>query len=509
MQPKVLLAKCITLLYRESLVDSKARLNVGLVRTAIGFIKDSNVPIDLNGDEKIIQGLKALVLRMCDERESGYELEELTQEVSIICKNDKQISGMILKPLQADLSENKLKRSVAELSNRIEEFFKEEKSKQILVEAANRARFKRDGITDWRNFIRESVAALEPFGASSNGKDPAVVSEYLLNDKEQLKDAFKKVDDFTSSAALLKFGQQGLNDMFAGGIGRGLTGCLYALSHHGKSDNLTQFFVDMMMLNEPFMVNPELKPMMIFISFENESEKNIDFMYKIIRERETGVPIEELPHMGQDERAAYVSEKLSVMGYTPYITRIVEGSWGYIDICNLITKMESLGYEVHALFIDYIKLASKAGCSTDMKGEENKMVIRKLSAFTAPKMITVFHAWQLNKEAKRELALHPPGEGVKYLAGAGFTEGCNTLETEMGFDIYLALVKYKGEYYNTYARGKHRVNNPAPIEKQQCCYKSGKVGRLPVDIYGKSLALKRPGEKPIAEGHSSDDDYYD
>lgn len=508
---KTLLAKCITLLYRENLLPSQGHSNEGLVRTSLEFIRAPELDMDTNHEGKMITGLKDLALKMCDQAgKYPIEQESLIQEIQLICAHDQTTAESLIRPIQSELTDTSLKRSVTDLARQLQNYFREEKSREILIKAGNRVKFHKDSIKSWKDFLSEHLAELEPYTVDSTTKDPAIIAEYQLNEISQVTQAFQKMDDISSGKAIIRFGQQGLNRMFNGGLVRGMTGALYAISHHGKSGNAMEFFADWCMYNTPYMTDTAKKPANVFITFENEAESNIDMFYRLIREGETQSKIEDLPETTKEERAQYLSEKLSCTGYTPFIIRVTEGAWGYRDICNYITKLESQGYEIHCLIVDYLALANRVGCIQGAQGTDLKDLWRKMRAFCSAKQILFLSPHQLNKEARRLAQDTDPAEIVKRLVGAGYTEGCNTLETEMDFDIYLWMVKRKGNYYNTFARGKHRVNNPAPQEDHYTCYRSYDAGRMRCDLFSPSQSLKRPGDQPADTGYSNAAaDYFD
>lgn len=513
MNDKILLVKCITLLYRESILDIKEIDSSDQVRTVLEFIKIPELSIEINSDTTVLSNLKKLTLTMCDTAGTNiYEPAELVQEIKMCCQYD-EVTFEVLKTNIEDSKEEKgLKISVAALSKQVQNYYRDRKGEEILFKAYTAMKFKRQGIKSTTKFFADLCSELEPYTVSASAGDPNVIATYDLSDKSSVTKAFQKVDDFYSGKALMRTGLQGVNNMFGGGLRRGMTGVIYGLGHHFKSGKTVEWFRDFCMYNVPYMKDITKKPCNVFITFENEAESNIEMLYKLIKETETLVSIDDLPPTTQEERADYLAAQLSRTGYHPLIYRVQGGSWGYREICNLVLTLESQGYEIHTLLIDYLALASKAGCTSKMIGEDVQELFKKVRGFMSAKDILVVSPHQLNSEVKSKIGEADPDTFVKTFPGAGYSYQCKTLENELDFELFLFLVKKKvktpkgnlSKYFLTMQRGKHRVNNPAPIEDHYTCYESFDVGRLRVDIEGPSKALTKPGGEYVqAQGKQS------
>lgn len=501
MNDKILLAKCITLLYRESILNIKEINSADAVKTVLEFIKITDTVLEINSDTAILQNLKKTAIAMCDMAGvSAYEPSELIQELKIGCLHDENLFTAMRDAIETIMEEKGLKISVTAVSRQIQNYFREKKAEEVMTKAYATMKFKRGTIKDMRIFLANLCGELEPFTVVHTVDGASGPGIYDLSDKSSIVKAFEKVDDVTNGKALMKLGLQGINDMFGGGLRRGMTGIIYGLGHHYKSGLAMEWFRDFCMLNTPYMLDPTKKPCNLFISFENEAENNIDMWYKLIRESETGISIAESPHLTADERAEYLKSKLSQTGYHPILRRVQEGEWGYRDLCNYVLTLESQGYEIHSIVLDYAHLMNKSGCASGVTGLDLQDMIKKIRSFMSVRDILCVTPHQLNSEVKTLARDSDESDIVRKLPGAGYSYLCKTLENEVDFELFLYLVKKKGKYYLTMQRGKHRVNNPAPIETHYTCYESFDVGRLRTDIFGPSRALKRPGDKPAFTG---------
>lgn len=497
MNDLVLIAKCITLLFRESILDIKEINSADAVRTALDFVKLPDSVLEVNSNGVVLSNLKKMALTMCDMAgTTTYDPAELIQDLRIACMTDEVTFSALKDSIEAIVDTKGLKISVGAVSKQIQNFFREKKAEEILAKAYTQLKFKRKEIKDMRPFLAALCSELEPFTDVAATNDPAIIAAYDLTDDQSIVKAFNKVDDINSGKALMKTGLQGINDMYGGGFRRGMTGVVYGLGHHGKSLIAMEWFRDFCMLNEPYMNDITKKPCNVFITFENEAENNIDMWYKLIREAETLQSIDDLPPMNADERSQYIKAKFSQTGYHAKIYRIQEGGWGYRDLCNYVLWLESQGYEVHAIVIDYLMLANKVGCATGATGVDIQDLFKKVRSFMSVRDTLCISPHQLNSEVKTLARDTDEAEIVRKLPGAGYSYLCKTLENELDFELFIYLVKKKGKYYYTFQRGKHRVNNPAPIELHYTVYESHTIGRLRSDLNGPSMALKRPGEKP-------------
>lgn len=513
MNDKILLAKCITLMYRESLLDIKGLNSADTVKTVLEFIKLPDTVLEINSDTAILQNLKKTAIAMCDSAGvSAYEPSELIQELKIGCMTDENLFTAMRDSIETIMEDKGLKISVTAISRQIQSYFRDKKAEEVMTKAYAAMKFKRSTIKDMRVFLANLCGELEPFTVVHTVDGASGPGIYDLSDKTAIVKAFEKVDDVSNGKALMKLGLQGINDMFCGGLRRGMTGIIYGLGHHYKSGLAMEWFRDFCMLNVPYMLDPTKKPCNLFISFENEAENNIDMWFKLIWESETGVSVANSPPMTAVERSAYLSSKLSQTGYHPILRRVQAGEWGYRDLCNYILTLESQGYEIHSVTLDYAHLMNKSGCVTGATGVDLQDLFKKIRSFMSVRDILCVSPHQLNGELKMLARDTDEGELVKKLPGAGYSYLCKTLENELDFELYLYLVKKKGKYYLTMQRGKHRVNNPAPIDKHYTCYESYDIGRLRTDIHGASRALKRPGERPTENGeinpHNAADEYF-
>ena len=85
--PKLILARAITLLYRENCLDNSNQDNsVELVRTVMREVYVQEHSIGLDVDKAIVMGLKNLALQMCDSFKDPYDKVDLLQLIRILAE---------------------------------------------------------------------------------------------------------------------------------------------------------------------------------------------------------------------------------------------------------------------------------------------------------------------------------------------------------------------------------------------------------------------------------------
>jgi hypothetical protein len=110
---RLLLVKCITLLYRESMIVDKADNSSDLVRTVIEGIKLPELSLSLNQDREHLMALKETALYMCSNSiDTTYEKDEILQRLKLNCNHDEKLYEALSQGIEKDMDEGSLKRTV-------------------------------------------------------------------------------------------------------------------------------------------------------------------------------------------------------------------------------------------------------------------------------------------------------------------------------------------------------------------------------------------------------------
>ena len=97
--------------------------------------------------------------------------------------------------------------------------------------------------------------------------------------------------------------------MLRGGFRRGEQIVIGALQHNYKTGYSLSLFKQIAIYNVPYMIVKTKKPLLVRISFEDDLALNIEFLYRSLRENETGEPIPDNLDISIEEMSAYIHEK--------------------------------------------------------------------------------------------------------------------------------------------------------------------------------------------------------
>ena len=481
MDTKSLLAKCITLLYRENQLPLQNDSSAELIKTVVSDIKTQDITVGVNNEMGSISALKATVLSMCgDGADHVYDIPSLLQQFKLDCGQDDRLYESLENGINQDLSDSSLKRTIVNLRKSINNHFREEKIAEVLSKAAYTYRFKKDTIKDSNQFIMELTAQLEPLQITSNGKDPAVMSDIDIGDEGATTAVFSEIKANSSNDGLMRTGWIAFNRMLQGGFRRGETTVLGALQHKYKTGLTLSLFKQIALYNKPYMIDVTKKPLLLRISFEDDLTLNLQFLYQSLKEDE-GVKVE-LEEVSNEDMSIYIKQRLQVNGYHIKMMRVDPTQWTYKHICNKIIELEAQGYEVHLLMVDYLMMLPTTGCIIGGPiGTDKQDMLKRMRNFCAAKKIAFITPHQLSAEAK-QLLRDGRQNLVKEIVGLGYWEGSKSLDQGMDCEIYAHIEKFQKESYLTIQRGKHRLPTIISEDSKYFVLKFPKTGPIPDDL---------------------------
>ena len=490
---RILLVKCITLLYRESQLAVKSESSNDLIRTGISQIQTSDLNIGLSSNTDVVHSLKDTVIEMCnDGQDHEYDKTSLLQRVKLGCGIDDKLYESIEQGIELDLPESSLKRTVINLRKSINNHFREEKIQDVLAKAAYAWKFKRDTIKDPSEFIMQHIAQLEPLQMTAVAKDPAIISEVDIGDVESSKKVFEEMNNLSSDEGILKCGFQGVNRMLQGGFRRGESVRVDALQHKYKTGFTLSLFGQFALFNKPFMIDATKKPLLVRISFEDELTSNLKFLYQYLKVRD-GMDIDHIPESTTEEMSAYIKDKLQVNGYHFKMIRVDPGKWTYLNVCNKIIEYEAQGYEVHACMLDYLSKLPTTGCSIGgPMGSDHHDLHNRMRNFFSVRRTLFITPHQFSSEAN-QLVRNGTQDFVKQVVGLNYQEKCKTLEQIPDLSLAIHIEKFQKKSWLTIQRGKHRNVDVIPEELMYCTYLFPKRGPILDDINGPDMSLAKVG----------------
>lgn len=384
MDNKLLLTKCITLLYRESMIPERSDSSADQVRTVLEQMKLPEVDLSVNRDRDTLVALKQSALEMCEnDKDHIYEKTELLQRLKLNCQDDTLLYDSFAAGIDPEMSPAGVKNSVIAMRKSLQNHFRDQKTAEVLKKASSDFQFKREGIKNVKQWIGEIIAQLEPFQIDPNLRDPAIIREVDLSDAVGVAAAFNDVKDMDNGKGILRTGWQDINDMFQGGIRDSDTVCVGALQHKYKTGFSLTLFKQFCLYNTPILKDPTKKPLLLRISFEDTIEMNLQFLYQSLIENETGQKALIKGKSGE-EIGRYVYERLQATGFHVKLLEVDPTKWSYIQLCSYILDLEAQGYEIKLLMVDYLNMLPKTGCTQGAMGDDIRDLFRRVRNFLKP-----------------------------------------------------------------------------------------------------------------------------
>ena len=500
---RLLLAKGITLLYRESHVTDKEANSADLVRTVLEKVKPPEVQIALSGMENdVIAGLKDTAIWMCTQVGVGpIDKDDLLQRVKINCGLDETLYDAIRQGVDKTMDEPSLKRTILNIRQQINEYFREQEVVALVNKAAGEMKFRREKIPDLREFIKNLYQAIEPYQLESKRKDPAMVGSVDLGDTSNLNEIFTQVEQTNNEGRIFRTGWQGLNDFLQGGFRRGETWVHSALQHNFKTGLNLSLFMQLALYNVPVIEVPNKKPLLLRISTEDSLASNLQFMYQKLFFDETG-QMPDIKKIKPAEMTEYVHSRMKKNGWHVRMVRVNPSLWTYRDIQNKILELEAEGFEVQATFIDYLTMIQTTGCGNGVAGSDYQDMLQRLRNFFSARNILFVTPWQCSTEAtmlKREGRTN----FVQQLSGGGYYKGCKSLGQEPDGEIFHNIETVNGISYLALQRGKHRLPTVIPDSRKYFALPFPSEGPIPDDLEKAPIGVRKIGGGVIGGGEET------
>jgi hypothetical protein len=502
MDQRLVLVQSITLLYRESTLVDKESNSADLVRNVLSNIKLPEVALSINPERQVLMNLRDSVQAMCDNPlDTVYDKTALLQRLRVNCSDDEKLYEAFVQGIGEELGEAATKRAILGLRQSINQMFRENEIVERFHKYSAKLKFNRESILDIRQFVNEFETELEPYKLEPSRKDPAVVGSVDLGDDAQLTTVLTEVQEQNNDISILKTGWQGLNRMTQGGFRRGEAICLAALQHNYKTGSGLTLFKQIALYNQPHMLNPAKKPLLLRISFEDALPLNIQFLYQNIFQNKYGV-IPNIRKIKIAEMAEFIKQEMSVNGYHVKFMRVNPSGWTYRDIQNTVISLEAEGYELHVLELDYLAMIPTTGCTQGASGDDIRDLWRRMRNFCSSKGITLISPHQLSSEAK-QLIRDNRADFVKQIANKGYYDGCKRLDQELDLELYFHIEKLNDETYLTIQRGKHRL--PSVIEERYkyMVLKFTEKGCILDDLGRRDSTLRKVGGGPIGSSEET------
>ena len=499
MDVKALLAKCISLLFREG-QSGENDLSKQLVLDVITTLKiNSN---DISGADSTVNELKNVVLNMVS-KEHPTPYNDLIQHIRIACSSDVVLFESIQDNISFQLDEDELKRTILSYRFELNKYLKEKKATMLLDKMTFDLKFNRDKIGDLNQYMSSNLNGIIDLVNYSGEEIPGIICEVDLSDIDAVAEQFELIRKENDGSRTIKMPWQAMNRMTRGGLRLGQLTTVGGLAHNNKTGVSLSMFISGCIFNNPknLQTDQKKKPLMLLISFEDDMLIVLFNLYILLKENLENVKItdEDKQRLSSREAAEYVYKKLSDTGYDIRIVRADSSTWSYAEIQSCILLFESQGYEIHLTLIDYLNLANKNGLSHSRADADIQELFRRTKNFFAAKNIALLTPVQLSPDA-----MELKRQGNKMLAmqisDGSYYEGCRGLSREPELELFVDIVKDNGRKYQTFARGKHRGQNDTPEEHKFFILEFQKIGGLRWDVNGTDTSLSKFGSVRNAEG---------
>jgi len=318
--------------------------------------------------------------------------------------------------------------------------------------------------------INELITKLETVKDRVNVEMAGLVGEIDLDSPESVENAANSALELAAGKDAFVTGWPCINELTQGGFRRGEFSTVSALQHNYKSSLVKSIFAQILRLNKPIIKNKDKKPMILFITLEEELNNVFLFLYIYLKYTEENIKFKktEIDNLDKITIAKYVREKLTENGFSSRIIRFNPSYLTYDKLFALVEKYENDGFEIQGVILDYVKKMNRTGVNkSGPAGTDLLELFSIIRNYMSAKNITFITPHQLSTEAKQLERNGMRGdELVKFVAGRGYYADSKQLDQEIDLELFIAKTKVNGEWKLSVQRGKHRIPTNIPDEKK-------------------------------------------
>lgn len=516
MEPKLLLIRAITLLFKEALIKEVQQRSIPLITEIANTVKLPETGAEFGGLRERLLELKKTIAWMAESTDNGpFDRAGLLQRIRVAASDDESVYHAfelgIGDGFAAEGPEEILKQC-KQIRSELQEHLAHREFLEIATTMYRKAAFGQGPQIGTREFIRDMGRALDElskrFGGSKKVK--GLVDEVFFANEETTAAIMTRAKDSMSTDGALRFGQSAINEACYDHPGalRGEFWLVSALSHNFKSGFGLITFVDLCLFNKPWMLDENKKPMIIHISTENTAEQNIMTVYAMLQERETGVPCS-TENVDPVYAAHFVRERLEANGYKAYMCKIDPTEMTVFDMFDLVERLESEGYEIHGCVLDYPSMFDKKGLDTTTIGADLRDLMRRIRMFFNKRKTFCMAFHQMGPQALQYFKQGIP-DIVKEYYGKNLFDGSSKLFQEVDVNAYLHIERIGEVSYLTFQMDKHRKLKRTPKQFWYAAMLMSDVGGLLPDVNrpeGTPPNYVRDLE-PIRQGANGSNDWF-
>lgn len=512
MNYKAVVINALQLIFWESqLPDATVETNP-IVKVAL---KDFNIPKNANDTEttqEIYLSLTNLATKLTLRKEPEINKAWFTQQIRLITQEEPYVGDIIIESINQVLPELEIRKQILSLARELKEINRKDNLLNFIRSLANDYVYgnKNFELSDLSNHV---ISHCETYAVNDGDsvENMAGVMDYVdFTDIESLERIFKTAKEEVSPDEIIKFGMQGLNRMFGenGGGRRGEQILIGGLQHHYKSGLAMKMTSSAAIYNTPKPKDPNKKPAILLVSTENDMTINVKTIYKQIFEPIVGRTIK-MGDIDPSVAAREVKEKFAENGWHFLMVRVNPDEFGYNDYVNMVLQLETNGYELIVVTVDYLAMMQTKGLyDGGITGRDKQALFKRIRNFNCVHKILFITPHQLSTEAL-QIERDRPGRFLDEILNRAYYNECKTIAQEVDVEINIQKQIIEGKTYLNLGRGKHRGADNTPLKDQRCSYEFTEFG-IPDDINGIDLSMPRPGAGSNSSGggmawfHSSD-----
>lgn len=483
--PKQLLVNCATLLCLEQREGANTSPSNDLVREVLDLIPIPESTLDHDHGRQTFLELRNLVIQLNNKSPDEFPTEmEVLQQAQVACREESYLYEALMTPLYTTYDTTKaLAKTIQSFRTGLDGYCVDSKIHRIVKEYADQMMFRREQITDIREAVTEMGARLEPYlAARGTATHPSMTGSMDFSEPEEISKYMAEVKERISTEGALRTGWKAFNRFLGetGAFRRGEFVLNAGLQHNFKSQLMLLLFAQIAMFNTPVLRDNTRKPLLYFISLENQIQQNLLKIYKYIVENETGEPVID-SEIDPDVASAYVGKRLRESGFEVKMAHFDPTEFSCSSFLAHLDSLYAEGYEIVGLFVDYLNMLSKSGIEFKASGDDIRMLFRRVRNYTVPRGIAFFTPHQLSSDAT-QLSRENVEDFVKLVANKNYYDGCRRLGQEPDLEIIHHIVVENGKKYLTVQRGKHRDVDQTPLEDMYMVLPFEPVGTIPWDI---------------------------
>ena len=462
MDNKLVLAKCVALLFRESQVENLTESSKDLVRTVVDRLRINDSVVGVQSQKSTTLSLKDLVLDMCQNKKDHlYDLVEFKQQIKFVTNGDTNLYDTIVLSIENELTGPVLKRTVTNYKKTIAQFAKEQKAQEIIAKAYKDLSFNRHNITDLDAYLLNVGVELEATRIKVTSKDAAIVHSMKFSDDESMREAFESVASSNSAELPFRTGWIELDDALQGGPRPGDCVLIAADQHNYKTGTSLSLFSNIALFNSPKTKDKTKKPLLYRVSLEDPVKNNAQFLYQLLMYEETKKPVS-VKGVSVEEMWTYVKRRMCATGYEILIEEVNPLHWNYMSVINRVIELEAEGYAVELLELDYMAKLQTTGCAQGATGDDILDMLSRLRSFCSSNGILFITPHQLSTEAKRLAQTVPADQFLHTIKGGGYFEKSKGLGRIYDIGILQSKIETDGGDYLHMVVDKHRF--PSVVE---------------------------------------------